>query len=40
MEIADKLNYSYGYVKKVVSIILDKMDLTKRTEIRAYLKNE
>lgn len=40
MEIADKLNYSYGYVKKVVSIILDKMDLTKRTEIRVYLKNE
>ncbi len=40
MEIADKLNYSYGYVKKVVSTILDKMSLAKRTEIRAYLKNE
>lgn len=40
MEIAEALNYSYGYVKKVVSIIMDKMYVTKRTEIRAFLRNE
>ncbi len=37
-EIADKTNYSYGYVKKVVSSILDKMYLKNRVEIRTRLK--
>lgn len=39
-EIAEKLCYSYGYVKKMVSIILEKLYFTKRTELRSYLKNE
>ena len=37
-EISDKTNYSYGYVKKVVSNILDKMYLKNRVEIRTRLK--
>ena len=37
-EISDKTNYSYGYVKKVVSIILNKMYLKNRVEIRTRLK--
>ena len=39
-EIAEKTNYSYGYVKKVVSIILDKMYLKNRVEIRSRLKSK
>ncbi|MBP8968545.1 MAG: response regulator transcription factor [Lachnospiraceae bacterium] len=39
-EISDKTNYSYGYVKKVVSIILDKMYLKNRVEIRTRLKKK
>ena len=39
-EIAEKTNYSYGYVKKVVSVILDKMYLKNRVEIRSRLKND
>lgn len=38
-EIAEKTNYSYGYVKKVVSIILDKLYLKNRVELRQMLKN-
>lgn len=39
-EIADKANYSCGYIKKKVSEIMDKLYLKKRTEIRALLKKE
>ncbi len=39
-EISDKTNYSYGYVKKVVSIILNKMYLKNRVEIRTRLKKK
>lgn len=37
-EIADKTNYSYGYVKKVVSITLEKLYLKNRIELRQMLK--
>lgn len=37
-EIAEKSNYSYGYVKKVVSIILEKLYLKNRIELRQMLK--
>lgn len=37
-EIAEKTNYSYGYVKKVVSVILDKLYLKNRVELRQNLK--
>lgn len=39
-EIAEKTNYSYGYVKKVVSVTLDKLYLKNRIELRKLLKNE
>ncbi len=35
-EIADELNYSYGYVKKVAYRIFDKLDISKRIEIRPF----
>lgn len=38
-EIADKSNYSYGYIKKMISGILDKLELKNRAEIRHYLKD-
>ncbi|MCR4649485.1 MAG: response regulator [Lachnospiraceae bacterium] len=37
-EIADRTNYSYGYIKKMVSGILDKLYLKNRSEIRHMLK--
>lgn len=37
-EISAETNYSYGYVKQVVSIILEKMNMSKRSDIRKYLK--
>lgn len=37
-EIADKTHYSYGYVKRVTSSILSKLELSKRSEIRGMLK--
>ena len=37
-EIADKSNYSYGYVRKVVSLILDKLYLESRIELRKLLR--
>ena len=39
-EIADKSNYSYGYVRKVVSIILDKLYLGSRIELRQLLRKQ
>lgn len=39
-EIADKSNYSYSYVRKVVSIILDKLYLGSRIELRQLLRKE
>lgn len=38
-EIAKQTHYSYGYVKQVVSTILEKMDMRKRADIRKYLKD-
>ena len=37
-EIADRTSYSYGYIKRVVSTILDKAGMKKRSGIRKYLK--
>ena len=37
-EISAETNYSYGYIKQVVSIILEKMHMNKRSDIRKYLK--
>jgi putative two-component system response regulator len=37
-EIAEQTHYTYGYVKQVVSAILVKMDMKKRSDIRRYLK--
>lgn len=39
-EIADKSHYSYGYVRKVVSLILDKLYLSSRIELRRLLRRE
>ena len=39
-EIADKTGYSYGYIKRVVSGILDKTEMTRRSDIRQFLKSE
>lgn len=39
-EIADKTGYSYGYIKRVVSGILDKTEMKKRSDIRQFLKSE
>ncbi len=35
-EIAEELNYSYSYVKKVAYRIFDKLDIKKRTELRNF----
>ncbi len=35
-EIADNLSYSYGYVKKVAYRIFDKLDVSKRNEVRPF----
>ncbi|MBO7354705.1 MAG: response regulator transcription factor, partial [Lachnospiraceae bacterium] len=37
-EIADRTSYSYGYIKRVVSTILEKAEMKKRSGIRKYLK--
>ncbi|MBP5159238.1 MAG: response regulator transcription factor [Lachnospiraceae bacterium] len=37
-EIAEQAKYSYGYVKQVVSSILEKTNMKKRSDIRRYLK--
>jgi hypothetical protein len=34
------MHYAYGYVKKVVSLILEKTYLKNRSDIRKYLKAE
>ncbi len=39
-EIAEKTGYSYGYIKRVVSGILDKTDMEKRADIRKFLRPE
>ena len=39
-EIAEKTNYSYGYIKRVVSGILEKTEMEKRSDIRQFLKGE
>lgn len=39
-EIAEKTHYSYGYIRRVVSMILDKTDMKKRSDIRQFLKSE
>ena len=36
-EIAEKLSYSYNYVKKVTTIIFEKLQISKRHEIRKFL---
>ncbi|MBD5097612.1 MAG: response regulator [Lachnospiraceae bacterium] len=35
-EIADQLNFSYGYVKKIAYRIFDKLNISKRTDVREY----
>ncbi|MBQ7616334.1 MAG: response regulator [Butyrivibrio sp.] len=37
-EIADKTSYSYGYVRRVVSSILEKTGMKKRSDIRKFIK--
>ncbi len=37
-EIAERSSYSYGYIKRVVSTILEKADMKRRSDIRKYLK--
>ncbi len=39
-EIAEKTDYSYVYIKRVVSEILDKTEMGKRSDIRHFLKSE
>ncbi len=39
-EIADKTSYSYGYVRRLVSSILEKTGMKKRSDIRQFLKSE
>lgn len=39
-EIAEKLGYSYGYVKKIVSNILEKLGVINRSEIRNLLRRD
>ena len=39
-EIAEKANYSYAYVKKMISGILDKLYLNNRADIRHMLKEQ
>ena len=38
-EIAELTQYSYGYIKRVVSSILEKEKMKKRSDIRRYLKS-
>ncbi len=38
-EIAEELNYSYSYVKKVAYRIFDKLGISKRIEIRPFFTN-
>jgi len=35
-EIASELNYSYSYVKKIAYRIFDKLQISKRHELRPY----
>ena len=35
-EIADQLNFSYSYVKKIAYRIFDKLNISKRTDVREY----
>ncbi len=37
-EIAEQTHYSYGYIKQVVSSILEKVNIKKRSSLRRYLK--
>ena len=37
-EIADKTSYSYGYVRRIVSSILEKTGMKKRSDIRKFIK--
>lgn len=37
-EIAERMSYSYGYIKNVVSVILEKANMKRRADIRRYLK--
>ncbi len=37
-EIAEQTHYSYGYIKQVVSSILEKVNMKKRSDLRRYLK--
>lgn len=39
-EIAEKTGYSYGYIKRVVSGILDKTEMKKRSDIRQFIKSD
>ncbi len=38
-EIADRTSYSYGYVRRIVSSILEKTGMKRRSDIRQYLKS-
>ncbi len=38
-EIANQTCYSYGYIKRIVSSILEKTDRKNRLDLRSYLKN-
>ncbi|WP_022766062.1 response regulator [Butyrivibrio sp. XPD2006] len=38
-EIADKTSYSYGYVRRIVSSILEKTGMKRRSDIRQFLKS-
>lgn len=38
-EIAEQTHYSYGYIKKLVSTILEKTGMKNRSDIRKYLKD-
>ncbi len=37
-EIAEKTQYSYGYIKRVVSGILDKTEMQKRSDLRQFIR--
>ncbi len=37
-EIAERTSYSYGYIKNVVSVILEKSSMKRRADIRKHLK--
>ena len=39
-EIADKTSYSYGYVRRIVSSILEKTGMKRRSDIRQFLKSD